>query len=63
MIHVCTNCKKELTYAGLCVDCQREYEDYCEYIRENDEQYVTVTKEMAIDAGDKNLEGQVIKWS
>ncbi len=61
----CNNCKKELTYSGLCVDCQREYDDFCEYLHAEEvqeEQSYQVTKEMAIDAGDRKLEGQWIRW-
>lgn len=62
---VCSNCKKELTEAELCVDCQREYEDFCEYLHhkelQEDEGFI-VTKEMSIDAGDRSLEGLLIRW-
>jgi predicted amidophosphoribosyltransferase len=64
-MHACTNCKKELTNAGLCVNCQREYDDFCEYLHAKEvqeERWMEVTKEMAIDAGDRSLEGQLIRW-
>lgn len=65
-MHVCSNCKKELTDAELCIDCQRECHDYCQYLRAEEEHedmrnWYQVTKEMAIDAGDRRLEGQWIR--
>lgn len=43
----------------LCV-CPMCHEGIIE--QRNNEKIVQVTKEMASDAGDKNLEGQWIKW-
>ena len=65
-MHVCTNCRKELTNSELCIDCQREYEDFCEYLHAKEEHedmrnWHQVTKEMAIDAEDRRLEGQWIR--
>ena len=65
-MNVCTNCRKGLTYSELCIECQREYDDFCEYLHaeemHKEEQYVQVTKDMAMDAGDRTLEGQWIRW-
>lgn len=55
-----------MTYSELCIECQREYDDFCEYLHaeemHKEEQYVQVTKDMAMDAGDRTLEGQWIRW-
>ena len=34
----------------------------CQWEWEERRQWVQVTKDMAIDAGDRNLEGQWVKW-
>jgi hypothetical protein len=31
-------------------------------VHEEQERWMEVTKEMAIDAGDRSLEGQLIRW-
>jgi hypothetical protein len=64
-MNVCTNCKKELTNSELCVECQCEYDEFAQYLHEEEmreEQYYQVTREMAIGAGDRSLEGHWIKW-
>ena len=41
----------------------REYEDYLNYRSAEDaHEEMVVTREMAIDAGDRRLEGQLFRW-
>ena len=62
---ICKECKKEV----LPEDFEEEIETCIECIiyaqeAENEQQnrLVQVTREMAIDAGDRSLEGQWIEW-
>lgn len=69
----CYNYKKELCtrdtilISGIpcCFECIGYYNDYCENAWngvEDEDEYRIVTREMAKDAGDLTLEGQIIKW-
>lgn len=35
---------------------------YCDSCLYEEERYIEITREMAIDAEDRSLEGQIIKW-
>jgi len=56
----CSNCKqeRELPDGISCEECLI----YKQYLDKEDE-YVIVTREMAKDAGDLQLEGQLWKWN
>lgn len=57
---ICTNCKKPNCEDGqdTCTECAIYLQD----IEAEEHPNVQVTKEMAIDAGDRRLEGQWIRW-
>lgn len=59
-MNVCCNCKqeRELPDGISCEECL-----IYEQNLDKDDEYVTVTREMARDAGDLRLEGQLWKWS
>jgi len=58
---ICENCKRDVmpedyddeTY--LCTEC-------AEYLDDIEREWVLVTHEMALDAGDPSLEGQSVRW-
>lgn len=60
----CEKCEKEVLpenfdeEIGICEDCF--YEEQQE--ADNRRQMVQVTRDMAIDAGDRSLEGEWIEW-
>lgn len=61
----CSECERETKpedfdeLAGRCNDCFNAAQ---EAENERQSRLVQVTREMAIDAGDRNLEGQWIEW-
>jgi hypothetical protein len=56
----CRNCDRELELPDG-INCE-ECIIYSQFINDEDE-YIIVTEEMAIDAGDRRLEGQLWKWN
>ncbi len=58
---ICENCKRNVTPEDynedthLCTEC-------AEYLDDIDDEWVLVTREMALDAGDPSLEGQWVRW-
>lgn len=62
---LCPECKRETKpedfdeFAGMCNECSNAIQ---EAENERQSRLVQVTHEMAIDAGDKRLEGQWIEW-
>lgn len=59
----CSNCKleRELPDGRSCEECLIYLQDIQKDVDSSDD-YVIVSKEMAIDAGDRRLEGQLWKW-
>ena len=65
MTGICKHCNRELEIVSdnMCTECLDYYIDYCENAWNGaEDNYQKVTKEMAIDAGDRRLEGQRINW-
>lgn len=61
---VCRGCGKtvsELPDGNLCEECII-FEQECAAQEQEGDKMVQVTREMAIDAGDRSLEGQWIRW-
>lgn len=44
------------------IEVEKVHGDCCAYEREERREWVQVTRDMAIDAGDRNLEGEWVKW-
>jgi hypothetical protein len=67
-MQICIDCKTEteLNLEGRCVNCDAFYQDYCNQAYEENlekDEYVVITKDMAIDAGDRSMEGHLWKWN
>lgn len=60
---ICSNCHEEFDILsdGLCEECYIYSLDIKKELDKRDE-YIIVTREMAKDAGDLRLEGQLWKW-
>ena len=62
---ICKECKREVSpedfeeESEACIECSIYIQ---EAERESQRQMVQITRDMAIDAGDRNLEGQWVKW-
>jgi hypothetical protein len=63
-MNVCKNCDRasDINLVGLCPMCEEQWSDYLESVQKNTE-YVVITREMAMDAGDPTMEGQRLTWS
>lgn len=61
---VCSNCgqERELVDGTLCQECLSYWRDCQREELDKEDEYVIVTREMARDAGDLRLEGQLWKW-
>jgi len=64
-IEICTNCEKEIAMENhtLCLECNEYYQEYCKQAYDGtEEEYITVTREMARDAQFPEMEGQLWRW-
>ena len=60
----CSTCEREMSEQDMATDemCGECYMQHEEWQREQEEDWVQVTRDMAIDAYDRSLEGQWIQW-